>query len=291
MHRILWVMLVGAAGVAATLSMVQPPSPRAYARAILAYDLQTDYLLEVVESVLPQLVAETRFEDNWAINEPHEPGRLNVYVVLGPAVRHTPDAPSFLSRVARNCAYLGDDVITLDAWYLESFLSQRRLVGLPLPFAHDGRQPHLRSFILWVLGHEIGHAVSGHREGHFSPEGLERHVGVSAASHRAEFQADEFVVTVLARSPETEHEVVRLLSDIMWAEIVHSKTGMYPAPTDISTGSMQFGGEIEYTIGGTHPDFVLRIARLAQLISEFDRPGNSILGLEVAQTLRSLQQR
>ena len=73
------------------------------------------------------------------------------------------------------------------------------------------------------------------------------------------------------------------------AEVLFRKTGSYPRASEIATASVYPGADVEYAERGSHPDFVMRIARLAFLTGDLPNPGNAILRGEAKALISRLR--
>jgi hypothetical protein len=101
------------------------------------------------------------------INEKVDPGRVNIYFI-------DKDPKGAFTQFRNNCTYTGyKNIIVCDVKYIlkdlfhkESFSDFSRSDGYGvIPYAH------IRTLVLWVIGHEIGHLAHRHNRGHFHFDG------------------------------------------------------------------------------------------------------------------------
>lgn len=285
-HRVLSIMLASFGGVVAVLIVTAPPSPLELATEAQDKELLTEWLRVEVEQLLPIATRGTRFEHAWAINTQHREGWLTVYL-LAPSFWDVERLSPKLQAMRGNCAHVGHGIIFCDTWFLDRFLSERRLNQGP-PLALDGRENHFRTFLLWILAHEVAHAIKGHGPMHFGESGFDEMITGARASHRFEFEADSHIVSLLDYEPDLYRDILRLFSDLLRAEGIRNATGRYPSPFEFATGSISSGIDIPIRDDISHPDFVLRIARIIKLVSERDEPGNHILRVDVDRLIDRL---
>src|SRR5262249_53166549 len=145
---------------------------------------------------------------------------LNVFL-MKPGLRN-PDSPPELKPYFGSCAYLGENnIILCDSDFLNSFLEKRDIKNYLRSHPDKDAQweRYLDSFLIWVLGHELGHIIRGHTAAHFGEDNFERLVDSTSLDQRQEVEADAFLIDrVLTDKAQTLNLTVMLI-DVLNAEI------------------------------------------------------------------------
>src|SRR5206468_7857141 len=131
----------------------------------------------------------TQFSDSTRVNQIPATGRLTVLFVCGG--RNGSSGPA--SKIKNNCAYLGEPAtVACDADFFEAFIDRSGLVGelRTVPSLAASRAAAHRSLVLWILGHEMGHAVHRDRPAHFQAGAIERIVTNATLDQQIELDAD-----------------------------------------------------------------------------------------------------
>jgi hypothetical protein len=215
-----------------------------------------------LEEALKFLTVGTPFENHWQVNKPLRDAWLNAYIISIPKDQLTFDLPE-LQRLRANCAFIGDPhVIVCDADFIATFLRRR---GGSFCSSEDMFRTHPAALLLWILGHELGHIHYGDKPPHFEANALERSIGRDSAQSD-ELAADLFSVQRIASDMSHATAVSRLLHDVLNNEIA-KKVGNVPAGVGIL---FDYNNKkiVEYTSQDTHPEYVVRCARMIRLIAE-----------------------
>lgn len=191
-------------------------------------------------------------------------------------------------RYFGNCSYLGDnrtiacDITSVDKlidYYdldkteqvrsdtdghiVERWLEERNSLEL---------QRDYETLMVWVLAHELGHLLSGHvGQFYFANHKSTTNFDIKNYCHKLEFEADSFAISLL--SEEKVEDYYLFLYDLINRELHglacpgRPKIGycenIYPG-----TGLAITDDIIEYVVDGTHPEFSIRVLRMAELAQE-----------------------
>jgi hypothetical protein len=219
--------------------------------------------------VLKFLTKGTPFDNQWQVNQPAKANYLNVFL-LRSGLRTDPKRPVELKPYFGSCAYLGEaNIVLCDADFLTTFLEKRNIRSFLRSHPDKDAQweRYQDSFLIWVLGHELGHIVKGHSASHFGEDSFEQLVNSTSLDQRQEVNADAFLVDrVLANKDQTLNLSVMLI-DVLNAEI-RSKVG-----NDLPQGAgiiFDYNNQkvVRYMTLRRHPEFVVRITRMLQQIGK-----------------------
>jgi hypothetical protein len=220
-----------------------------------------------LERVLKFLTIGTPFDNQWQVNQPAKATYLNVFL-LRSGLRTDPNRPIELKPYFGSCAYLGEgNIVLCDADFLTTFLEKRDIRNSLRSHPDKDAQweRYQDSFLIWVLGHELGHIVKGHSAAHFGEDSFEQLVNSTSLDQRQEVDADAFLVErVLANKDQTLNLSVMLI-DVLNAEI-RSKVG-----NDLPQGAgilFDYNDKkvVRYMSLRRHPEFVVRVTRMLQQI-------------------------
>lgn len=237
---------------------------------ILSHSFTTDDHNNVFGDALVLLLRGTEFEGRWQINKQPRRQLLNVYI-LRSGLNNTQSATVELEGLLNNCSYIGESIIICDIEFVNSFLSVHRVEE---SFSNAVRESKMkdaqRSFLIWILGHEVGHALNRHSRAHFSPNELDTMIVSSSLENRQEFEADLFLVRSLYNDEQTRVAVETMLIDLLNAEI-RTKVGRIAT---FGVGILYDYSDqkiVEYARRGTHPEFVVRLTRMLQMSFDASR--------------------
>ena len=220
-------------------------------RQLLSTD-RTDH----INSALQFLSAGTRFENHWQVNQSIKPDYLNVFL-MKPGLRTDPNGPPELKPYYGSCAYLGENNIVLcDLDFLNSFLEKRDI---------KNDMSDQDSFLIWVLGHELGHIVKNHKAAHFGEDSFEQLVDSKTLDQRQEVEADVFLVERVLTNKDQTTNLARMLIDVLNAEI-RSKVGNDLPPGVGIIFDYTNKKIVRYMTLRRHPEFVVRTTRMLQQI-------------------------
>lgn len=157
-----------------------------------------------------------------------------------------------------------------------------------MPDAVARHRRYQRALLLWVIGHEIGHITFGDAPSHFSANALTTPVANSSLGYKRELRADSFFVTRMTRSNAQAIDVAQLIIDVLNAEI-RRKVGEVPAGVGIL---FEYTNQrvVTYARRGTHPEFVVRGARVLELTGKSPDPNLRSLGAMVRPFIRHMRE-
>lgn len=246
---------------------VRAPIGERIATSIMDHSLTTDRRNGELSQIVERLLAGTALEDRWQINKRPKKHQLNLYVIDRASESVL---PTFARRLVNNCAYVGQpNVIVCDENVLMDFLRDVGVVEW-----HDGHPQEVefleakqRAFLYWIIGHELGHVLRGHRASHFRPDGFKAMVASSTVSHKQEYEADAFVVEQLAKDTQLQTDLETMLMDVINAEVRRKVGADLPAGVGLI---FDYNGDrvVKYLRAGTHPEYVVRAARMLLISAE-----------------------
>lgn len=235
---------------------------------ILNRDLLVKERAANYERALLLITKGTRFENRWQVNKPLKGDYLNLFV-LKAGIRSQPDLPAGLKDYFGSCTYLGEsNVVICDDAFIRTFLEIHNVPEMikASPDKDNEWRRHNESFLLWVLGHEIGHVVKAHGTAHFGSDTLEANVASASIGYQRELDADSFLVEEISKDKEASLSLIRMSLDLLNAEI-KKQVGKIPAGVGIL---FDYTNQkvVRYMRLRTHPEYVIRLTRLLQKLSE-----------------------
>jgi len=294
-NRVRW-LVFGALAVGLLLVYLVKPAPNEqFASLALTRGWTSDTFSGVTAECLDLLLVGTQFEGRWQINKPLSREKINVLLLKGDAASRR-GVPAGFTRFLGGCFYAGKpNLIVCDEAFLTRFPAQYGILEIPNGIRVDAaRQEAInkrrREFLLWVLGHELGHLLHGHAPAHFSgptsPANLDTVVASSTLSQRQEFEADAAFVTALHRRPQLQVGVETMLLDLLNFEISRKVQHLpYGAGVLFDYNNQEI---VRYARQGTHPEFVVRSTRMLQL--SLDRPEGKAMKYLVDQFARQMRE-
>jgi hypothetical protein len=248
--------------------------------AALTYRNNDQQFAALAREVLRQITSNTRFEGHWRVND--DPTRDDLTVLLFRGGSYLPEA---LKPYERNCGYTGHrPIVICDITIIESLDDRwgfnRSLVEAPAGAARaDAPRPMARRqpcsqhgeclpLMAWLLAHELGHVLAGHGPSRFAHGALDHYVKDATVSERRELIADQFAVTSMG-APVPGNSFYQAIIAALNAEI---RLKLCPdTPIDARCRAIGYGAGIyppqrvvEFSAGGSHPEYVVRIIRLLQ---------------------------
>lgn len=178
--------------------------------------------------------------------------------------------------------YPASQKIFCDVRYIDAFLAERDLDKEIVPF--EGNRPIdvpfdlrqlapeqydlNRMFMLaWVLGHEFGHFLAGHKASHFAPTPLDARVEAKSVSQINEIEADSYLAShfnpdvgagvnfyknlVYLLNVEVHRKACPGISPLQYCEKIQFGAGIF-SPADV----------VYFETAGTHPEYIIRLVRL-----------------------------
>jgi hypothetical protein len=211
-----------------------------------------------VEVALRTLLPGTHYERHFQVNRTYDAKQVNTYIIDSREIHVA--AAGQLSECLNNCAYIGDNIIVLDAAYIDSFLDRHHVIKDSFDIA--GTQ---QCFLLWILGHELGHLLCGHLDNHhFEGRSLEGFVKNASIENKEELKADSVFVSIILKTASLLTREESTMISILNAEI-KQKTGEIPTAGVGLLYDYTNQHIVQYAQQPTHPEFVIRLSRMLEL--------------------------
>jgi hypothetical protein len=201
--------------------------------------------------------------------------RFNFRLVQGPIDREVTIETFYSSalqvdyRVNRCAADAAINVITCDLRFIEQIAHEFHIYVRAK--TADERLKKKVSLTKWVLAHEIGHIIRGHRPSDYA-DPLDGYVLYAPSQQKLELEADESALALIGNLTTGTVEDYSVLLDII-NDLVRKKLcpDSYPNPCSrLAPGvGLIFNSAddkpIHISVGGAHPEFVARFLRLLYL--------------------------
>jgi hypothetical protein len=230
---------------------------------------------------LEQMVVQTPFEGNLVINAVPDSAEGLAVFFLSPKNdwRRLGELDGRFSYLKDNCgAFPGENTIACDASFLRGFLQNH--LSYPLTESRE------RTFLLWVLGHELGHIALRQGGGHFTPPTDLRRSLRSLESQRREYAADCWMFRQFFARDQRE-EVVALES--LAIDFINSRLLQTEGEPPAGVGILYDYNRLnlyDFLKDETHPDLLLRSARALHIATLWsDDPGLTAMVSRFSQRL------
>lgn len=222
--------------------------------------LYSDELLPEAEEALRFLTTEMHDPTAWDINRGPQRGALAVILFSGGKARSFSRYIDFTRTIAWIAEY---QTIIVDVDYLKELA-----LALNLVEQHEDDNPYEKSqhdaeiyklFLVWVLGHELGHAYHHDPTRHFAPNALDAPTSTATGNQDLENQADEFAAARISASSQ----YVVGLSNMLLGMLNNELQARMPKTNVQGPAIFLFGRDaIEVLATGSHPEFLVRAARI-----------------------------
>jgi tetratricopeptide (TPR) repeat protein len=222
--------------------------------------IRTSDLSPDVQAVILFLTNAAHDPTRWTINEDPRPGAHTLILFSGTKARTVPDYAEYVKTIAWVSEY---NTIVVDVDYLRELAEALTALGkvrIENPYERDFREDStIRIFLLWVVGHEAGHAHYHDATRHFSASSFEAPEIGGAANQEIEIRADNYMAYLVSSS----REQLRNLSEMLF-QILNVTLEARMPKTDLQGPLIQLFSHdgIEVLGSGSHPEFVVRAARL-----------------------------
>jgi len=124
---------------------------------------------------------------SWQLNEPYSSELLNVYIINSEIGEWDGELKGLHSTLKSNAVFIRSlNSIILD-FQLIDYLALRYFDS---PDIQDWGTRI--SIVGWIVAHEVGHFMKGHKTAHFGRSGFLSYTGNSAASQQQELEADKY---------------------------------------------------------------------------------------------------
>jgi hypothetical protein len=225
------------------------------ARLLAGADILDAAVVSQTRESLERVTRSTRFEDRWTVDAPFSTDKLNVYLVDSRAASAAVWVTRF-PNLRRNCTSSpGGKIIVCDLALADEIASRAYEVATATETHEVARAMILR----WMLSHEVGHLVLGHRGVHFFADPTRAETRSAPRVYAQEREADDFAASNLFDGDDA-WRMERLLVDLASSEVVR-KTGtpMY------GVGILyNYDKPVHYTEQCSHPAYVIRAYTLLQ---------------------------
>jgi len=279
-------ILAGVAGAGFVWSGLQLNPEHLY-RQLIDQDALAHEFDAAASAVLKETLTGTPLANRYRVNQPPEDGFANVLIFSAKAL---PQQAAYggIELKSAGCLFTGSHgLVLIDADFLHDFLPARGFYdGGPVPSAAD-RLSDAKLLMRWVLGHEIGHLVHGDGCAHFGASRLDSPARDTTLSQARELGADQYFLDHLLLNPDLTVAVADLMMALINTDVRHQLgDSMLPAVGIIDTGTG--GRHYRYFAGGSHPEFVIRAARLLELLG--NKSGYEGMTAMAASFLRGLKE-
>lgn len=268
--------------------------------AILAHRAGDEWIA-MVGSVLREFSSHSSVVKSWSINSRDASSPISIYILDSRGLQGEE-----LTRFRNNCRYLGDgyrivcDVSLIRNMVTHFGLDKREetesdvdghIVKRYLVAESETKvRNHYNTMLTWVLAHELGHLVNGHRgEFYFQNHAFDKAIPVGSYCHKLELEADAFLASLYSSESE-QTDLYLFLYDLVNREISRQ---MCPNQSVVlhcekiapGTGLSIAKEPLTYTTDKSHPDYILRLLRMVDIIH--DRQDFGILSYQARQLISS----
>ncbi|MHC2295846.1 hypothetical protein [Rhizobium mongolense] len=230
----------------------------------------------IAHDTLAEILSSSPYAKNYAFNTKPK-GQAITFIIFDSRLS------DIRSSKINSCRfYPASQKIFCDVRFIDAFLAERDLDkeivpfegGRPIDMPFDLRQlaPEQydlnRMFLLeWVLGHEFGHFLAGHKASHFAPTPLDARVEAKSVSQTDEIEADSYLASHFNPDVGAGVNFYQNLVHLLNVE-VHRKACPGMSPLQYCK-KIQFGAGIfspadivYFKTAGTHPEYMIRLVRL-----------------------------
>jgi hypothetical protein len=221
---------------------------------------------------------------SWSINSPNQNSQIEIYLFDSANVNS-----GYPATFKNNCRYLGDSRrIVCDVSLIRNVINRFELnTKLKTEFDHEGyvvkktiiAEDELelvktrKIMLTWVLSHELGHLVNKHVGSfYFEQHSFDQAMSPLSYCHKMELEADNFLLSVYPNQGEYE-KLFFFLYHLMNLELIRMScpNGSLHLPCEHikpGTGRTISTKRLEYDTGKSHPDYIIRLLRIIDAISE-----------------------
>jgi hypothetical protein len=269
-------------------------------KALLAHKAGPEWIV-ATSDILTAFSRHSPALRSWSINAPDRNAEIAIYIFDSNLSNR-----GQLSAFRDNCRYLGDgrrivcDVSLIKNMVRHFDLDKREktesdatghIVRRHVEAEDEARiEKHYRTMLTWVLGHELGHLFSRHRgQFYFQQHAFDKAIPLASYCHRIELEADAYLLSVYPNQSGYE-DLYQFLYDLVNREIhrqvcpdkplVSYCDKIYPG-----TGLAITEKPIAYSTDKSHPDYIIRLLRIIDLIH--DREDFGLLAYQARQLISS----
>jgi tetratricopeptide (TPR) repeat protein len=230
--------------------------------SIRSTDLTSD-----ARGVLDFLNSASTEKIDWKINQNPQPGVHTLILFSGNKAKTNPAYADYVQTIAWVAEY---DTIVVDVDYVQVLAEQLTSFGPPQienPYERRFREDAtVKEFLLWVLGHESGHAHYHDSTRHFWLKSFEAPDPADTVNQAVEKRADGYVALLVSSSPSQAVDLSEMLFGILNVNL----EARMPKSNLVGPSIQMFSTDgIDVLASGTHPDFIVRAATI---LSEIHYP-------------------
>lgn len=235
------------------------------------------------EKALRRITRDTRCADRWQIGQLPREGMVSLILIDSDRI----GGVRLTSGLTNNCTYTGEQgLIICDVALVRKLLSDRDLDKTVVsPYDADGHvitkrlqpldqaalQGRYQTMLEWILGHELGHILNGHRRAHFSSDRLEDPVSPASIDQEKELNADAFLARQFDGTSDMDFYffLIGILQSEINRKACPDRSSALDCP-NIQVRVLIFSPNdyVRYSRKGTHPEFIIRMDRLLILADE-----------------------
>jgi tetratricopeptide (TPR) repeat protein len=222
--------------------------------------IRTTDLSNEVQEALHFLMNAAKDDTQWKVNQNPHSGVHTVILFSGNKARAVPEYAQYVKTIAWVSEF---STIVIDVDYLRDVAEQLTSLG-PLrienPYERDFREGvMLKIFLLWVVGHEAGHAHYHDSTRHFSANSFEAPEPGGVANQVIETRADDFVARLVSSSRQRLLDLSEMLFEILNVNL----EARMPKTNIVGPSIQMFSNDsVEVLTSGSHPEFIVRVARI-----------------------------
>lgn len=248
--------------------------------------IRTNDLTPEVADVLGFLKGAAPDDTQWSINQNPGRGQHTVILFSGAKARTHREYVPYVKTIAWVSEYR---TIVVDVDYLRDLAEQLTSLSsqrIENPYERNFREAAtIKVFLLWVVGHEAGHAHYHDSTRHFAANSFEAPATGEAANQVIETRADDYVAHAVTASRQRTVDLAEMLFEILNANV----TARLPESNLQGPSIPLFSKEsVEVLASGSHPEFIVRAA---QMLSEIRYPvgTDNQYGVWAKQVLERIQ--
>jgi tetratricopeptide (TPR) repeat protein len=217
-------------------------------------------LMSEVQGVLSFLNSASTEKIDWKINQDPQPGVHTLILFSGNKAKANTAYADYVQIIAWVAEY---NTIAVDVDYVQVLAEQLTSLGPPQienPYEKRFREEAtVKEFLLWVLGHEAGHAHYHDSTRHFWLKSFESPDPADAANQEIEKRADDYVALLVSSSPSQAVDLSEMLFGIL---NVNLEARMPESKLEGPAIQIFSPHAIDVLASGSHPDFIVRAATI-----------------------------
>jgi hypothetical protein len=211
----------------------------------------------------------TLHENKWQLNKPYKENWLNIYIIDSKSMTESKKEMEGIYNVCRNNAVYLDDLktIILDYQLIEiltaRYFSETGILGIDTSKNEWGQRGYM---VDWIISHEIGHFVKGHKTSHFSPENFLAFPKLYQKEKKYELEADAYFAQRIEDygyiDPVAKENMIDSYISVLLNILIKEKNH-YKNRNNLIDKMITFLSFRKY-----HPEYIERAFNLLKLLSE-----------------------